>query len=77
VVPGPAPTANGIADPAAGPLGARLRRAAAQTVQQLSFPMGLAIAIFGFLVVQHRVDLKDPRVADPSLSADDELMGFS
>lgn len=58
------------------PLGVRLRQAAAETVGRLSFPLGLAVAIACFLLVQHRLDRGDPRMA-PVGPADDELLEFS
>ena len=68
---------GGGADRSEGPLVTRLRQAAARTIEQLSFPIGLAMAMLGFLVVQHRVDHHDARLADPTLGADDEYVGFS
>lgn len=59
------------------PLPLRLSRAAAQTAQDLSFPLGLALAIAAFLLVQHRVDRGDPRVASGGVLRDDDLVGFS
>lgn len=58
------------------PLGVRLRQAAAETVGWLSFPLGLAVAIACFLIVQHRLDRDDPRMT-PAGPADDELLEFS
>lgn len=55
----------------------RLRRAAAETVQQLSFPLGLALAMLGFLVFQHRLDKGDARVEAALESGDDDLLRFS
>lgn len=55
----------------------RLRRAAAETVQQLSFPLGLALAMLGFLVFQHRLDKGDTRVEAALESSDDDLLRFS
>ena len=62
---------------AAEALPERLRRAAAATAEQLSFPLLLALAMAVFLVVQHRVDEGDTRVANQNLGGDDELLGFS
>lgn len=74
--------------PAAGPatrragepsraVAVRLRRAAAETVQQLSFPLGLALAMLGFLVFQHWLDKGDARVEAALESGDDDLLRFS
>ena len=59
-----------------GPLAVRLRQAASETVGRLSFPLGLAVAIASFLLVQHRLDRDDPRMT-PAGPADDELLEFS
>lgn len=58
-------------------LSLRLRRAVVETARQLSFPIGLALAIVVFLLVQHRLDRRDPRVVSSGIVADDELLGFS
>ena len=60
-----------------GPLPTRLRQAAAETAQRLSFPMGLALAIAAFLFLQHRMSGADPRVASEGVIRDDDLLGFS
>lgn len=64
-------------DPAASALAFRLRRAAAETVQQLTFPLGLMLAMLAFVVFQHRVDKNDPRVTAALASGDDDLLDFS
>lgn len=64
-------------DPSVRPLAFRLRRAAAETVQQLTFPLALALAMLAFLVFQHRVDKNDPKVAVPVETGDDDLLRFS
>lgn len=71
-----ATTQAGQAKPTGRSLSVRLRQAAAETVRQLTFPLGLALATLAFLVFQHRVDKGDPRV-EASLSGDDDLLGFS
>lgn len=71
-----ATTTAGRREPETRALTVRLRRAAAETVQQLTFPMGLALAALVFLMLQHRLDKGDPRVAAPVDSGDD-LLGFS
>lgn len=63
--------------PVTGPLTLRLRRAASETAQQLSFPLGLAAAILAFLVLQPRLDRGDLSVAHPGAGSDDDLLGFS
>ncbi|HUR18397.1 MAG TPA: hypothetical protein VMZ51_05590 [Acidimicrobiales bacterium] len=70
------PAAGGV-DPAARALAFRLRRAAAETLQQLTFPLGLMLAMGSFLVFQHRLDKNDPRVAATVISGDDDLLDFS
>ncbi|MEO7837379.1 MAG: hypothetical protein ABIS21_07040 [Acidimicrobiales bacterium] len=64
-------------DPADRTLAVRLRRAGVETVQQLTFPLGLALAMSAFLVFQHSTDKRDPRVAASLDSDDDDLLGFS
>ena len=55
----------------------RLRRAAAETALQLSFPMGLCVLLAAFLLLQHRMDRADPRLAPRGGVLDDDLLGFS
>ena len=69
--------ATTIAEVSSAPLAVRLRQAAADTVQELSFPLGLALAIVAFLVVQHRVDRGDPRMASIGALPEDDLLEFS
>ncbi|PLS75489.1 MAG: hypothetical protein CYG61_07125 [Actinobacteria bacterium] len=75
---GPAATTTASqAGPADMTLAVRLRRAGVETARQLTFPLGLALATLAFLVLQHRVDKGDPRVATSLESGDDDLLGFS
>lgn len=60
-----------------GPLPLRLRNAAAETAQRLSFPLGLAAAILVFLILQPRLDRGDTSVAHAGAARDDDLIGFS
>lgn len=71
-----APTVRRAGEPSRA-VSARLRQAAAETVQQLSFPLGLALAMLGFLVFQHRLDKGDARVEAALESGDDDLLRFS
>lgn len=64
--------------PAARPgLPLRLRRAAVDSARQLSFPIGLVLALAGFLLFQDRVDRADPRLAGRGNLHDEELLEFS
>lgn len=77
-LPATSPPAPALAKPpVTGPLPLRLRQAASETAQQLSFPLGLAAAILAFLVLQPRLDRDDPSVAHQGTSRDDDLLGFS
>lgn len=77
VPPGAPPPAAEEAAAVTGPLPLRLRNAASETARRLSFPLGLAVAIVAFLILQPRLDRGDPSVAHPGVSREDDLLGFS
>ena len=63
---------------ASDPLPVRLRLAAAQTAERLSFPLGLAAAILAFLLVEPHIHRGDRRgFENGGHGRDDELLGFS
>lgn len=52
-------------------------RLAARTAKDLSMPLGLAVAVAVFLVVQGRVERSDPKVTDAPVGFDDDTVGFA
>jgi hypothetical protein len=54
----------------------RIARSAADVAERLAFPMLLALAVGAFVLLQNRVDRKDPKLALAALDADEELLGF-
>jgi hypothetical protein len=57
-----------------GGLAERLGRAAAAAAKGIGFPLGLAMIVAGFLLVQHRIDEKDPKLVLAPVRP--EVVGF-
>lgn len=45
-------------------------------VQALTFPLGLALAVVAYLMVQGRIDAKDPKLALAAVDAEEEYLSF-
>lgn len=60
-----------------GPTLTRLRRLTLPTARQFGFPLGLALLVLGFVVVQGRLDARDPKLAFAPVSVDDDLLPFT
>ena len=74
--PAPAAAASTARDGAAPSMIERIARSAAGVAERLAFPMLLAFAVGAFVLLQNRVDRKDPKLALAALDADEELLGF-
>ncbi|MDQ3915719.1 MAG: hypothetical protein M3323_10400 [Actinomycetota bacterium] len=54
----------------------RIARSAVDVAGQIAFPMLLALAVGAFVLVQNRVDRRDPKLALAALDAEEDLLGF-
>jgi hypothetical protein len=54
-----------------------LAEALAETAKQLAFPLGLALAVVAYLMIQGRIDAKDPKLALAAVDAEEEYLAFS
>jgi hypothetical protein len=59
-----------------GPTLTRLRRVTLPAARQFGFPLGLAVLVLAFVVVQGRLDARDPKLAFAPVSVDDDLLSF-
>ena len=55
---------------------AELAKFAAETVKTFAFPLLLAILVIAFLLVQHWIDKKDPKLAMAPVHSNHDLAGF-
>lgn len=53
-----------------------LGEAALETAERLAFPLMLTLLVVGFLVLQHRMDSKDPKLTLAPHSAKQDLLSF-
>jgi hypothetical protein len=53
-----------------------LVRAAVETAHEFAFPMGLALMVIVFLVVQNRIDRDDPKLAVAPVTSAQETLAF-
>jgi hypothetical protein len=53
-----------------------LAKALGEAARQLAFPLGLALAVVAYLMVQGRIDAKDPKLALAALDAEEEYLSF-
>jgi hypothetical protein len=58
------------------PILERIAAAAAETAQKLAFPLTLTLVVAGFLLLQGRIDRKDPKLALAALDSDETLLSF-
>ncbi|MGH2756284.1 MAG: hypothetical protein ACRDI3_00670, partial [Actinomycetota bacterium] len=56
---------------------AEIGRVAAEAAQQVAFPLALAMMVGAFLMVQNRIDRRDPKLALAPIDSDHELLTFS
>lgn len=49
---------------------------AVRTASTFAFPIGLAVAVFGFLGIQQRIDSADPKLAAAPLAHDEDMVYF-
>ena len=54
----------------------RIARSISDVAQKIAFPLLLALIVGAFVVVQNRVDRKDPKLALAAIDADEDLLGF-
>lgn len=64
------------AEKLAGPAIARLRRVTVPAARQFGFPLVLGAFVLAFLVVQGRLDARDPKLAAAPVTVDDDLLPF-
>ena len=57
-------------------LGERVGRAAVDAAKQLALPLGLTLVVLGFVVAQHWMDRKDPKLALAPTESDFDLLTF-
>lgn len=55
----------------------QIGRVAAEVAQQVAFPLMLAMLVGGFLIVQNRIDRKDPKLAVAPVDSEHDLLNFS
>lgn len=55
----------------------QIGRVAAEAVQRAAFPLTLALLVGAFLMVQNRVDRRDPKLALAPVDSEQELLTFS
>lgn len=55
----------------------KLGRIATEAAERMAFPLALTLLVVGFLVVQGRIDRKDPKLALAPVDAEHELLSFS
>jgi hypothetical protein len=73
----PVPTVAGSPTDAGTPsLVERIARSAADVAERIAFPLLLAFLVGGFVLVQNRLDRKDPKLALAALDAEEDLLGF-
>jgi hypothetical protein len=58
------------------PAVARLRRVSVPAAQQFGFPLALGGLVLAFLMVQSRLDARDPKLAAAPVTVDDDLLSF-
>jgi hypothetical protein len=56
---------------------AEIGRVAAEAAEQVAFPLALALMVGAFLMVQNRIDRRDPKLALAPIDADHETLTFS
>jgi len=49
---------------------------AAAVVQTVGFPVGLVLAVFAFLVIQDRLDRRDPKLREAPVTEAETLLPF-
>lgn len=54
----------------------QLAQAAGDAVQKLAFPLGLALMVGAFLIVQGRIDRKDAKLALAPIDSEQDLLSF-
>ncbi len=54
----------------------QLAEAAGEAVKKLAFPLGLALMVGGFLMVQGRIDRKDAKLALAPIDSEQDLLSF-
>jgi hypothetical protein len=55
----------------------QIGRVAAEAVQQAAFPIALILMVAAFLMVQNRIDSKDPKLALAPVDAEHDLLSFT
>ncbi len=58
-------------------LAEQIGRAAVEAAKKLAFPLALVAAVAAFLMIQGRLDRKDPKLAGAPVDADEEKLSFS
>lgn len=56
---------------------AELLEAAIEAAKRFVFPLALTLLVIAFLLIQNRIDNKDPKLAMAALDVDGELLSFS
>lgn len=70
---------SGVAMSASAPQSvvAQIAKVAAAAVEQVAFPMALTLLVIGFLMVQNRIDNKDPKLALAPVDSEHDLLSFT
>ena len=55
----------------------QIGRVAAELAQQVAFPLALVMLVGGFLMVQNRIDRKDPKLAVAPVDSERDLLSFT
>lgn len=56
---------------------AQIGRVAAEAVEQAAFPLALLMLVGGFLMIQNRIDRKDPKLALAPVDSEHDLLSFT
>jgi hypothetical protein len=72
-----APTDQVVLEAASPGIVAEIGRVAAEAAEQVAFPLALALMVGAFLMVQNRIDRRDPKLALAPIDANHETLTFS
>lgn len=62
---------------AAGSVIQQIGRVAAEAAQQVAFPLLLTLMVMGFLMLQNKIDRRDPKLAMAPIDTEQDLLSFS
>lgn len=55
----------------------QIGRIASEAAEQVAFPLALTLLVIGFLMVQNRIDRKDPKLALAPVDSEHDLLSFT